>query len=75
MDSPSLYGIYIVAATGDGKTQLWAAAGTPGRALADVRKYLPSGWIITLTGECLTSREAEILGIGPDDVRKIRDTP
>jgi hypothetical protein len=63
---------YLVVASRDGQTELWAAAGTPGKALAEVRGYLPSGWMLTLTGETLSSEDAATLDIRPGDVRWLR---
>lgn len=64
--------VYLVVASKDGQTELWAASGTPGKALAYVRGYLPSGWLLTLTGEKLSPEEAATLDIRPGDVRWLR---
>ena len=61
--------VYLVIASKDGQAELWAASGTPGKALAEVRGYLPSGWMFTLTGETLSPEEAATLDIRPGNVR------
>jgi hypothetical protein len=65
--------VYVVVAVAskDGLTEHWAAQGTAGQALADVRRYLPSGWFLTLTGEMLSAEEADALGIRPGNVRRL----
>lgn len=63
--------VYLVIASKDGQAELWAASGTPGKALAEVRGYLPSGWMFTLTGETLSPEEAAMLDIRPGNVRWI----
>jgi len=66
--------IHILAATKDGKnTELWAVAGTPQRALWQLRERLPSGWMVTLTGNSLTPKQATILDVRQDEPRKLRD--
>lgn len=63
--------IYVIAATQDGKrTELWVAGDTPQRALVRVREHLPPGWMVTLTGESLTDRQAKVLGLNPHEARK-----
>jgi hypothetical protein len=64
--------IQIIAAKGDGSTQLWAVAGTPDGALREILRCLPSGWIVTLTGESLTPEEAVALDIHSTEPRKLR---
>jgi hypothetical protein len=61
--------VYVVLASKVGQTELWAITGTPGKALAAVRDYLPSGWLLTLTGECLPPEQAAPLGIVPGEPR------
>ena len=61
--------VYVVLASKVGHSELWASAGSPGKALAAVRDQLPSGWLLTLTGECLPPEEAAPLGIVPGEVR------
>jgi hypothetical protein len=63
--------VYVVVASKDGLTEHWAALGTAGGVLADVRRYLPSGWLLTLSGEKLSPEEADGLGIRPGDVRRL----
>jgi hypothetical protein len=70
----SMDAIQIIAAKGDGNTELWAVAGTPERALTDVLRCLPSGWIVTLTGESLTPEEAVELDIHSTEPQKLRGT-
>ncbi len=55
--------VYLVLASNNGLTELWAATGSPGKALAEVRDRLPSGWMLTLTGGCLIPEAAASLGI------------
>jgi len=70
----SMDAIHILAATKDGKnTELWAVAGTPQRALWQLRERLPSGWMVTLTGNSLTPKQATILDVRQDEPRKLRD--
>jgi hypothetical protein len=64
--------VYLVIASRDGQAELWAAVGTPGGALAEVRSYLPSGWMLTLTGETLSAEDAATLDIRPGSVRWLR---
>ena len=66
--------IQIIAAKGDGNTELWAVAGTPERALTDVLRCLPSGWIVTLTGESLTFEEAAAFDIHSTEPQKLTGT-
>jgi hypothetical protein len=70
-----MYGIHVVAATRDDKTEFWAsAAATPTKALAEVLLHLPSGWIATLTGESLTLGEATELDFRPNEARRLVPT-
>jgi len=65
--------IQVIAATQDGTNkEYWAVIGTPTMALAEIRQYLPPGWMVTLTGTSLTPQEAAALDIGADKVRKLR---
>ena len=64
--------IQIIAAKGNGNTELWAVAGTPERALSDVLRCLPSGWIVTLTGESLTFEEAAAFDINSNSAEPQR---
>ena len=64
--------IQIIAAKGNGTTELWAVAGSPERALTDVLHCLPSGWIVTLTGETLTPQEAAAFDIHSTEPRKLK---
>ena len=61
--------VYVVLASNVGQTERWATTGTPGKALAAVRDHLPTGWLLTLTGDCLPPEEAAPLGIVPGEVR------
>jgi hypothetical protein len=67
------YVAYVVLASKDNRAELWAATGTPAKALGDVRDYLPSGWLLTLTGEMLSITEAAALDIPPGGVRRLSD--
>ena len=65
--------IQLIVASPDGKRkELWAATGTPEAALVQVRQNLPAGWLVTLAGSSLTPREAEVLDLHPNEVRKLR---
>lgn len=56
---------YIVAATSDGEhIEHWIATGTAATALMKVRKILPAGWLVSLTGASLTLEQAAGLGLG-----------
>ena len=61
--------VYLVLASNSGRTELWAATGSAGKALAQVRDHLPSGWMLTLSGECLLPEAAASLGIVPGEVQ------
>lgn len=61
--------VYVVLASKVGQTELWATRGTPGKALATIRDHLPSGWLLTLTGQCLPPEEMAPLDIVPGEVR------
>jgi hypothetical protein len=61
--------VYLVLASNRGRTELWAATGSPGKALAQVRDHLPSGCMFTLSGECLLPEAAASLGIIPGEVQ------
>jgi hypothetical protein len=63
--------VYLVLASNSGRTELWAATGSPGKALAEVRNHLPSGWMLTLSGECLLPEAASSLGIIPGEVQNL----
>ena len=49
------------------------AATAPEVALLRLRQYLPSGWLVTLTGKSLTSSQAAVLDIRPDEPQKLRE--
>jgi len=63
--------VYVVVASKDELTEHWAALGTAGQVLAQVRRYLPSGWLLSLTGEKLSPEEADALGIRPGNVCRL----
>lgn len=67
----SMYGIHVVAATGEDRTEFWAVAATPTKALVEVLQRLPAGWMVTLTGESLTLQEGAELHFRPNEVRKL----
>jgi hypothetical protein len=65
--------IQIIVASPDGRRkELWAATGTPEAALVQVRQHLPAGLMVTLTGSSLTPRQAAVLDLYPNEVRKLR---
>ena len=63
--------VYLVFASKDGESELWAASGAPAKALAAVRKHLPPGWLLTLTGESWPTEEASSLGVSPGGIRRL----
>ena len=75
MDDMLEHEIYVLIASGNGKSEFWAAATTRERALAEVRQHLPLGWMVALTEHYLTPHEATSLGIRPNGVRKLRCAP
>lgn len=65
--------IHLIVASPDGKRkELWAATGTPEAALVQVRQHLPPGWMVTLSGNGLTARQAAVLNLRPNEARKLR---
>jgi len=68
-----MYVAYVVLASKDDRAELWAGTGTAAKALGNVRDYLPSGWLLTLTGERLSTAEAAALDIPPGGVRWLSD--
>lgn len=68
-----MYVAYVVLAFKDDRAELWAGPGTPAKALAEVRDYLPSGWLLTLTGEKLSAEQAAALDIPPGSVHRLRN--
>jgi hypothetical protein len=68
-----MYVAYVVLVSKDDRAELWAGTGTPAKALRDVRHYLPPGWLLTLTGERLSTAEAAALDIPPGGVRWLSD--
>jgi hypothetical protein len=64
--------IQVVAASPDGKKiEHWAVAAGPQRALVEVLRRVPKGWMVTLTGESLNPQEAAALDVRPFEVRKL----
>jgi len=68
-----MYVAYVVLASKDDRAKFWAATGTPAKALGEVRDHLPSGWLLTLTGEKLSAAKAAALDIAPGGVRWLSD--
>jgi GTPase Era involved in 16S rRNA processing len=66
-------GIYVVAATFDGKTEYWAAATIRENALAAVWRELPPGWNVTLTDWQLTPQKIKALKLRPNAVCLLRE--
>ncbi len=64
-------GIYVVAATKDGKTEYWAAATVREEAVATVQRELPDGWIATLTDRRLTPQKIKSLKMRPHGAQKL----
>jgi hypothetical protein len=65
MGNERIGGNYVVAATKDGRTELWAAATLRDEALALVQRFLPPGWkAAAIRDRRLTLKEAEALKLG-----------
>jgi hypothetical protein len=75
MGSRSDAGIYVVAATKDGKTEFWAAATRRERAAAAVQQLLPAGWTAILLGWRLTPEKVAELKLRSNSVRKLEQRP
>jgi hypothetical protein len=68
-------GIYVVAASKDGKTEHWAAATSPKQATAAVQLVLGATWKIKLINRRLTPAQVAELSLQPDDVRRLDPLP
>jgi hypothetical protein len=66
-------GIYVVAATKDGKTEYWAAATVRAEAVAAVERQLTSEWTVTLTDRRLTSQKIKALKLRPNAVCQLSE--
>ena len=66
-------GIYVVAATKDGKTEYWAAATVRAEAVAAVQGQLTGEWTVTLTDRRLTSQKIRALKLRPNAVCPLTD--
>jgi len=64
--------VVLINAKGDGRIELWAVGAPSVRGLEILRQHLPPGWMVSLTGEGLTFKEAAVLDIRPNEVRKLR---
>lgn len=69
----NMYVAYVVLASKEDRAELWAATGTPAKALGEVRDHLPSGWLLTLTGEKFSAAKAAALDIPSGGVRRLSD--
>ena len=63
--------VYIVTATKDGRTELWAAATPRHRAAATVQQVLPPGWRVEFLGWRLSPTKAAALKMSSNCVRKL----
>jgi hypothetical protein len=66
--------ILLLATTDGTKMEYWAAVGTPEMALMEVRKHLPSGWLVTLSATSLTPREMVALNLNMGTIRALKLT-
>ena len=64
-------GIYVIAATKDGKREYWVAATIREEAVAAVQRELPPGWIATISDRRLTLQTIKNLKLRPNSVRKL----
>jgi hypothetical protein len=67
--------VHVVAAAKNGRTEFWAVIGTPAEALTKVRRFLPLGYLVALTGRCLDPRTAAALSVCASGARKLRWAP
>jgi hypothetical protein len=63
--------VYIVAASKNGRTELWAAATPRQRAAAAVQRLLPPGWRVTPLGWRLSPTKAAALKMSSNSVCKL----
>jgi hypothetical protein len=68
-------GIYVVAATKDGKTEYWAAATPRAKAASAVKEMLPPGWACTVTDRHLTPDQVAELNLRANGVQKLKSLP
>ena len=66
-------GVYVVAVTKNGKTEYWAAATEPHRAVEIVKKHLRPGWIAFMTERRLSPQRVGMLKLMPNTVRRIKE--
>jgi hypothetical protein len=64
-------GIYVVAATKDGKTEYWAAATPREHAVDEVRKALDPGWNASFTERRIAKETMRDLNMQRLSVRKL----
>jgi hypothetical protein len=75
MGNERVGGIYVVAATKNGRTEYWAAATTRGEAVAAVERELVAGWNVTLTNHRLTPQRMRTLKLRPNGVHRLKGAP
>jgi len=68
-------GIYVVAATKDGKTEYWAAATPRDDAVATIGCRLGPEWLMVLTDKKLTTDAVAELGLRSYGIRKLAHAP
>ena len=66
-------GIYVVAATKDGQTELWAAATPRDEALKEVQQLLGPEWAVALTDQRVSPEQVTALALHPGGVRAARN--
>ena len=67
--------VHIVAATKDSLTEYWVAATRREEAVAAVQQLLEPGWAASITDRRISPRQAAVLHLRPNDVRKLRYIP
>jgi hypothetical protein len=72
MGNTLISGVYVVAATQDGKTEYWAAATPFDQAVARVLEGLPSGWGAALTDRHLTPDQIYALKLKINTARPLK---
>jgi hypothetical protein len=68
-------GIYVLAASKDGKTDYWVAATKPKEATVAVQLALGPAWKVRLTDRRLTPNQVAELQLRPDEVRRLIPLP
>jgi hypothetical protein len=72
MGSTFLGGIYVVAATKDGKTDYWVAATRREDAVIAVELLLGPGWTVALTDRRVSPQQIDALKLRPNGVCQLK---